>query len=84
MEASFASLESPYGRVSVAFYALPGLQHFQILSAQDKGYPVAVAGPCGDTRELSRHTTFPSSCRQLEGHGEEKGPPALICDLWQV
>lgn len=70
MEASFASLENLYGRVSIAFYTLSGLQHFQILSAQYKGYTVAVAGPCDGTRELSRHTGFPSSCRQLEGHGE--------------
>lgn len=35
---------------------LSGLQHFQTLSVRDKGYIVAVAGPCGgDACELGRH-----------------------------
>lgn len=34
---------------------LSGVQRFQALSVQDKGYIVAVAGPCGDACELGRH-----------------------------
>jgi len=55
-QASSASLETPYARVSVTFYMLSGLQHFQTFSVRGKGYIVAVAGPCGDA--YGRHAAI--------------------------